>query len=50
MFFLSEAKINIHDVTTAFSTDKVYDADDQKVIDTVRKIIHKIAEQEITLL
>lgn len=42
--FLSEAKTSINQVTTAFSTEKVYDADDQQVIDTVRKIIHKIAE------
>ena len=31
-------------MTTAFSTEKVYDADDQQVIDTVRDVILRIAE------
>ena len=43
--FLTEAKISIQDVTTAFSTDKIYDSEDQEIIDTVRKIIHRLAEQ-----
>lgn len=42
--FLSEAKNSLDKVTTAFSTEKVYDADDQVVIDTVRKVILRIAE------
>ncbi|HKJ43824.1 MAG TPA: cytidylate kinase-like family protein [Sunxiuqinia sp.] len=42
--FLSEVKNSLHDVTTAFSTEKVYDADDQQVIDTVRDVILRIAE------
>lgn len=42
--FLSEAKTHLHEVTTAFSVDKVYDADDQEVIDTVRDVILRIAE------
>lgn len=42
--FLSEAKDSLHEVTTAFSTEKVYDADDQHVIDTVRDVIRRIAE------
>lgn len=42
--FLSEAKMNLHEVTTAFSTEKVYDAEDQQVIDTVRNVILRIAE------
>lgn len=42
--FLSEAKTSLHEVTTAFSTEKVYDAEDQHVIDTVRDVIHRIAE------
>ena len=42
--FLSEAKSSLHEVTTAFSTEKVYDADDQQVIDTVRDVILRIAE------
>lgn len=43
--FLSEAKQSIHDVTTAFSTSKVYDADDQHVIDTVKAVVRSIAEE-----
>jgi len=43
--FLSETKINIHEVASAFSTEKIYDADDQQVIDTVREVIHRIAEE-----
>lgn len=43
--FMSEAKINISEVASAFSTEKVYDADDQNVIDSVRKIIHRLAEE-----
>jgi cytidylate kinase len=43
--FLSEAKINLSDVASAFSTEKVYDADDQNVIDSVRKVIHRLAEE-----
>jgi cytidylate kinase len=42
--FLSEVKTHLHEVSTAFSTEKVYDADDQQVIDTVREVILKIAE------
>jgi len=43
--FLGEAKQSIHDVTTAFSTSKVYDADDQQVIDTVKTVVRSIAEE-----
>lgn len=43
--FLGEAKQHIHEVTTAFSTSKVYDADDQNVIDTVKAVIRSIAEE-----
>jgi cytidylate kinase len=42
--FLGEAKKSIHEVTTAFSNSKVYDDNDQQVIDTVKKIIRSIAE------
>ena len=42
--FLSEAKTSLHEVSTAFSIEKVYDADDQQVIDTVRNVILRIAE------
>ncbi len=43
--FQSEAKIDIREVANAFSTEKVYDADDQDVIDSVRKVIHRLAEE-----
>ncbi len=43
--FLSEAKISIHEVTTAFSTEKIYDAEDQQIIDSVRKVIRHLAEE-----
>ncbi|HCY40565.1 MAG TPA: hypothetical protein DHV48_04310 [Prolixibacteraceae bacterium] len=43
--FLGEVKKNIHDVSSAFSTSKVYDADDQQVIDTVKAVIRSIAEE-----
>jgi cytidylate kinase len=41
--FLGEVKKSLHEVTTAFSTEKVYDADDQKVIDTVTSVIRQLA-------
>ena len=43
--FFGEVKKSIHDVSTAFSTSKVYDADDQQVIDTVKSVIRSIAEE-----
>lgn len=43
--FLGEAKKHIHEVTTAFSTSKVYDIDDQEVTDTVKKVVWGIAEE-----
>lgn len=43
--FLGEAKQSIHEVTTAFSNSKVYDADDQEVIDTVKSVIRSICEE-----
>jgi cytidylate kinase len=43
--FLAEKKIPIHEVTTAFSTEKVYDADDFEVIDTVGQVIKSFAQQ-----
>ena len=43
--FRKETRTSLHDVTTAFSTDKVYDADDQKVIDTISEIISKVAQR-----
>jgi cytidylate kinase len=41
--FLGEVKASLHDVSTAFSTEKMYDADDQKVIDTVTAVIRQLA-------
>jgi len=43
--FLGEAKQSIHEVTTAFSNSKVYDADDQEVIDTVKAVVRSICEE-----
>ena len=37
--FLREKKIRLEEVKTAFSTEKMYDADDQRVIDTVSNVI-----------
>jgi cytidylate kinase len=42
--FLGDPKQSIHEVSTAFSNAKVYDAEDQQVIDTVKSIIRSIAE------
>lgn len=43
--FLKEARKSLHEVTTAFSTEKVYDADDQHVIDTLVQVIRQLAIQ-----
>lgn len=43
--FLGEVKTSLHEVSTAFSTSKVYDADDQKVIDTVTSVIRQLARE-----
>ncbi|MGD9931646.1 MAG: AAA family ATPase [Mangrovibacterium sp.] len=43
--FLGEAKVSLEEVSSAFSTEKVYDAEDQQVIDTVREVIHRLAEE-----
>ncbi len=43
--FLSEAKSSLHEVSTAFSTDKLYDEEDQEIIDTVKDVIYRIAEE-----
>jgi cytidylate kinase len=48
--FLGEAKMSLHEVTTAFSTSKCYDADDQKVIDTVTNVIKQLAQEGHILL
>jgi len=43
--FASEAKTSLYDVSTAFSTEKVYDESDQEVIDAVKKVVRHIAEK-----
>ncbi|MDA3928363.1 MAG: cytidylate kinase-like family protein, partial [Prolixibacteraceae bacterium] len=43
--FLQEARLSLHKVQNAFSTDKMYDADDQEVIDTLTQIIKELAYQ-----
>lgn len=43
--FLGEAKTSLHEVSSAFSTEKMYDADDQMVIDAVKNIVLRIAEE-----
>jgi len=43
--FLKEAKLSLHKVSTAFSSEKIYDADDQQVIDTLTNVIRKLAQQ-----
>ncbi|TKG95849.1 cytidylate kinase-like family protein [Puteibacter caeruleilacunae] len=43
--FQGERKIRVHDIVTAFSTEKVYDSDDLEVIDTVSDTIRAFAEQ-----
>lgn len=43
--FLSEAKQSVHEITQAFSNSKVYDADDQEVIDTVKSVVRSICEE-----
>lgn len=43
--FLGEAKQSIYEVSSAFSVEKIYDADDQEVIDTVKSVIRSICEE-----
>ena len=40
-----DVKQSIHDVSSSFSNSKVYDYEDQHVIDTVRAVIRSIAEE-----
>lgn len=42
--FMAEKKIPISEVSTAFSTEKVYDMEDQQVIETVGATIRNFAE------
>lgn len=43
--FLGEVKQSINEVSFAFSNSKVYESDDQHVIDTVISVIRSIAEE-----
>ena len=43
--FLSEAKTSLNEVSTAFSTEKIYDAEDLEIIDTVKDVIFRMAEE-----
>jgi cytidylate kinase len=43
--FLKEAKSRVHEITNAFSTEKMYDADDQEVIDSVVDVIRQMARK-----
>lgn len=43
--FLQDARQSIHEVSAAFSPEKVYDSDDQQVIDKVRSVIRSIADE-----
>lgn len=42
--FMSEKKVPIKEVSTAFSTEKIYEVEDQKVIETVGSVIRNFAE------
>ena len=41
---LGEVRRSIHEIATAFSPSKVYDSEDQQVIDTVKSVVRNIAE------
>jgi len=41
---LGEVRRSIHEIASAFSPSKVYDSDDQQVIDTVKTVVRNIAE------
>ena len=43
--FQTEKKTPIHEITTAFSTEKVYDADDFHVIHTVGQVMKSFAQE-----
>lgn len=43
--FMSEDRFNIHDVVSSFSTEKVYAIKDQNAIESVRKVIRRLAEK-----
>ena len=43
--FLGEVKSSLHEVSVAFSTEPTYTPDDQAVIDTVRDVVMRIAEE-----
>ena len=41
--FLKEARASIHEISTAFTTERAYDVDEQEVIDHIVGLIRKIA-------
>lgn len=43
--FQQDAKLSLHKVQHAFSAEKMYDADDQEVIDTLTRVIYSLAEK-----
>jgi len=43
--FMAEDRFDIHDAVSSFSTKKVYDFKDQHVVESVKKVIHWLAEQ-----
>lgn len=42
---VGDAKMRLQEVKSAFSVEKMYDADDQKVIATVKDVVYRIAEE-----
>jgi cytidylate kinase len=43
--FMSEDRFDIHDVVSSFSAEKIYDFNDEHVIESVRKVIYWLAEK-----
>jgi len=41
--FLKDASTNLYELQSAFSPERVYDSEDEQVIDTVRKVIGRLA-------
>lgn len=42
--FMAENKVHIEEVSTAFSTEKIYEIEDEKVVQTVGSVIRNFAE------
>jgi len=42
--FMAEKKVPINEISAAFSTEKIYEVEDQKVIETVVSVIRNFAE------